>query len=1299
MNRIWLALWVLLLTASWTMAADSAALRRQQQAQEKARSITRQLVSRILDIQLRQLEENGLRQQAVYREIESMRGSLDELVRADMDEVVQLLVEAQTGPEDQRSAKFQAAQDRVRDIMLTLLAERQKLLKRLQIAEVAAHVRRMIEFEQKAYGETKNLPSLPQDEREVQALAVIKEQKFVKEMFFQLVAMLRDMTDWGGKVGAGASEGLRILKTGQVGEELDEAEERLATAEFPDAAESQFAVIKGLRALLEKIEETQGLISSDREEALKLIREMLEKQEALRAETQAKDLKEDQLRELVDRQAQLQKELDQLAPVLDEFPTASPLLEQAKAAAFEASADLFENRQEEAVAEQTQVIGALAEIEQQLQNVISRETSDRSADELAADVQKLADTKQQLEQIAKTQEQATQNAKDQPAEAKQQEAEVAEKLKSLAGSEDLPSVVKAPIQDAQEAAASADQALADASPEAASKRQEAAQQAENAVERALAQVEAELADTQRRQKAVEVGELARAAEALERAAAAERRIAEQASQAAKDNGLAQQDAAAMLAEHEVARETAQKIQEGVKNTAPQAAQELSAAVDPLKRASEQLAAAAQNPGEPSKSPAGEAARQAGQAAETLEKAASSLRKEAKQTAQELAALAGEQLQQVSQVANAVNDALAQQNRAAAAEPLAELEAAREKVQDAQIAQARAAGRPEAADAMQLARELAMAQELQAAADVAAQEVAAGKATSPLDAALMQQKAAEQMAALGENSQGDVAEKLKQAAQNAAQAAKETLGGNPSKAEAARKATATALNEAMAGAQEAVSRAQAEPAGERDAAAQNEAGKAIAEARQIANQAAPDAEKPLAEAGEQSAQAAQALETGDAQTAGKAQQGTQDALANADEELQKAAQMLAEKTGQQLTQQGMQAGELADRAARVDPSAAAALQQAQQASPPSHAAAQPTARQAGKAQSEMIRNLERATASLAARQEQINRDQQIAEALTGLLGSQEQARDAIAQNAAALGEMPQPTPNQPAGQPPFSPEQMAAADALARASQQFAQAMEATGEGAAAVSGQEQVANQPIREGLEAASLLAGLVPLPLPEAVPSGAEPSKSAGQAPAAEGQPNASGQKQPAPPGASQAPGDLAGQGSGQANPAAMGTGFVPQSPGVTAQQIAGPDALSQAAQALAQAMGQPTSPGSSAEGAAKTPAASAQAASQGGQPAPSPTAGAPSSTANVGGAAKAGGPTENQESPEGKLALATAAKADSRAGDSQDDSAAAARRFAEDPWFAKLPPNLRNAMQSKVRRSPPRGYEELLRRYFEE
>jgi hypothetical protein len=94
-----------------------------------------------------------------------------------------------------------------------------------------------------------------------------------------------------------------------------------------------------------------------------------------------------------------------------------------------------------------------------------------------------------------------------------------------------------------------------------------------------------------------------------------------------------------------------------------------------------------------------------------------------------------------------------------------------------------------------------------------------------------------------------------------------------------------------------------------------------------------------------------------------------------------------------------------------------------------------------------------------------------------------------------------------------------------------------------------------------------------------------------------------------------------------------------------------------------------------------------------------GAPASAASAGDAAVAGSETQNQETPEGPLSLQTAAQADSRAADSAQDSATAARRFAEDPWFAKLPPSLRNAMQSKVRRAPPRGYEELLRRYFEE
>jgi hypothetical protein len=41
---------------------------------------------------------------------------------------------------------------------------------------------------------------------------------------------------------------------------------------------------------------------------------------------------------------------------------------------------------------------------------------------------------------------------------------------------------------------------------------------------------------------------------------------------------------------------------------------------------------------------------------------------------------------------------------------------------------------------------------------------------------------------------------------------------------------------------------------------------------------------------------------------------------------------------------------------------------------------------------------------------------------------------------------------------------------------------------------------------------------------------------------------------------------------------------------------------------------------------------------------------------------------------------------------------RKVEKEAWFAKLPPDLRKAIQARSRRPAPRGYEERLRRYFE-
>jgi hypothetical protein len=90
--------------------------------------------------------------------------------------------------------------------------------------------------------------------------------------------------------------------------------------------------------------------------------------------------------------------------------------------------------------------------------------------------------------------------------------------------------------------------------------------------------------------------------------------------------------------------------------------------------------------------------------------------------------------------------------------------------------------------------------------------------------------------------------------------------------------------------------------------------------------------------------------------------------------------------------------------------------------------------------------------------------------------------------------------------------------------------------------------------------------------------------------------------------------------------------------------------------------------------------------------------SSTASTGGAATQGKSSDNQKAPPGELQSAPAAQADSRGQAGEGDSDAARQKFEAEPWFAKLPPSLRSAIQSKARGKAPRGYEERLRRYFE-
>src|SRR5262245_32308242 len=322
-------------------AVDTDALRRKEQMQVRARAMARELVSGILDLQLQQMEENGLVKSAIYGEVLSMRKNIDALVEAEMLEVVDLLVKAQSQQGKERDATFVVARQKIREVVVRLAAERQNLLRRLKTAEIAAQVKRLIEMQAKVLKVTEGLQE-QSTRQEALALRNAQDQRDVKALFLHLVETLADVSKWGGPVGLGAGDGLRILKTAGVGQELDAAGQHLDAVVYDKAAVSQKAVIRGLRLLLERIEQTQGLIGADREALLEMVRELTKRQEAVRSKTNANELNEKTAEKLVEEQADIHKQLGKLSDALQSFPQTQPLVEQAKQAALEARTNLFE---------------------------------------------------------------------------------------------------------------------------------------------------------------------------------------------------------------------------------------------------------------------------------------------------------------------------------------------------------------------------------------------------------------------------------------------------------------------------------------------------------------------------------------------------------------------------------------------------------------------------------------------------------------------------------------------------------------------------------------------------------------------------------------------------------------------------------------------------------------------------------------------------------------------------------------------------------------------------------------------
>lgn len=1284
------ALWCTLGSITCGQGIEARALRAKQEDQQRARVMTRELVGTVLDVQLRQLEDNGLEDMPVYNDIQLMRKNLAAVVDGEMVKVVELLTEAQSLPADQRQAAFVDARKQIRSIVVRLTAERQSLLRRLRMAELAEQARRLIGIQDGVRTVTVSLPEESKSKQEALLLKTQEDQRDVKELFLQLVQTLDDVRQWGGPVAEASTDGLRLLKAGDVGKHVDRAEAELVAAQPPKAIEHQDAVLKGLRDLLKILERTQGAISNENREALDRIRAITEKQQQLQQETKALDPKQPPPEAVVEKQAQIQTAVAELQKLLPELPTAERLTEQAEAAAKDATAALFDGQLPTAVAEQSEVLGNLAALEQLLAQGADEPASDRTAEELAKMVAELEQAKAKLEEAAKKQDAAQQQADKNTKEAAPLEKQAAEAIEAAKNVGELPSEVERRLEEAEQAALSAEAALAAAAGEAGAKEDAALAKADEALDRARASVEAALKDAKRQAAAVKIGELARAAEALERAAAEERAIAKEANVAAADQQVTADEAQGLSARQQEVEAITDKLAEALKSVSPESANTVAKAAEVAEKAGDQFENAAKADAAPdaatkSTQTGAEGAREA---AKQLSAAAQQLRDEVRQAALELATESQQQAEELATARDAVEDAL-NGPTVSLAEQMAQLQAAQKKTAEAARQQQQASGRPEAAQAMALTEQIAEAQAAQQIADNAAEDLANGAAATPLKASAQQQAVAEMAeAAANQAASTELKSALKTAQAAASKAAKDLFDGKIAAAQDAQKQADAALDQAAQLAQAAAQSAmQAAPTAKPDPVAQKQAEQAARAAENFAGADAPMAAEALGDAAEAGADAAQELAAGQPDAAKSAQQQAEKKLAQAQQQLQSALKDLAMKQQAELAKQAAQTDALAEKTAMLEPTATEAIEAAQTAATNGAQAGRDPSDQVNAAMS-AERQLERAAATLAAKEQHVRRDQSVAQALAALAAQQKDAAKMLDEQR-ALAEAKTP------GVEPTNPEAFNAEKA-AQAAADFAEAQRATGQGAAEVSGQQQVANPPLREALQMAAALpssqqaaamAGEKPLvgelkPLPMPTDPAGKPMPADG-APMGEGTPSEDAPGQP---------GDAAGQqGTPTGEPGMGDTGFVPQSPELTAQLLAGPEATAaiQAAQQLPPgAKAQPTpNPNSSA-----TPP-SQQANSQS-TPMPDGTPGTgftgPKQTAETKNNPIKDGPLDKQ--PE------KTDQGDNKAGKREGDTDPAARQFEDQPWFAKLPPELRRSIRAGAQQKSPRAYEERLKRYFQ-
>ncbi|MEX2357496.1 MAG: hypothetical protein WEE51_04140, partial [Pirellulaceae bacterium] len=588
--------WLLASTPASAQGPELGKLRRQQFAQQQAQNLARQLVSRVLDLQAAQLEENGLTDLPIYKDIRGMGSNIDRLVENEMSGVVELLVKAQEAQPEARGPLVTQARDEVRGILLALMTERQRLFRRLQLARLEAQTRELISVQRRVENQTRDLPRRAVRERDALALTALSGQRDTGAMFENLVEMVDEVSRWGGQIGASALAGKQSLQETETKNWLAKAETSLTGGEFLPAADNQREVINGLRKLLEKLQQSQSSADRELEAALASVSELIEDQVNIKEESQETPLTAERADELSQRQDDISQRIQDLVRQLDEFASAQAPLETGQKAASDAAEQLFEQQQAAALESQEEVLASLEALRDMMEIKAETIQPEKSADQLAEEIAKLQSAQEQLAEAqslqADAQEAWSQEEKPNAQHAQEAQKRAIDKLAEAARTTDLPAHVEPLLNQAQQLAEKAQDQLASAdaaNPEQAAAVAEALEQATDATRQSLEELSSTLADTQRKQLATAVAELARAAEALDRAAASERDISRELATAAESG---KQVTASDLAEMKKTQAQIERVVEraktGTDQTAPAAQESLARALEKVQAATESL---------------------------------------------------------------------------------------------------------------------------------------------------------------------------------------------------------------------------------------------------------------------------------------------------------------------------------------------------------------------------------------------------------------------------------------------------------------------------------------------------------------------------------------------------------------------------------------------------------------------------------------------------------------------------------------------------------------------------------------